>query len=249
MGFTNLDRAGMLTFGFDEIATIATIYNYPYYNDHLISLGFTKSVDYVEYEFKVPESVPEKVTSLMDVISKRYGVRLLENITRNDIRRYGQQLFDLINETHRNLYGFKLLSEEMKQYYINKYLPFVRPDFIALVVNDKDELVAYALTMPSYAVAFQKAQGKLFPFGFWHVYWAAKKMRRADLLLIGVTDQLRNKGVTALIFHRVITVFRKYGIQLVESNPELENNQQVQALWQNYESRQHKRRRVYQREL
>ena len=249
MGFTNLDKAGMLTFGFDELPTISTLYNYPYYNDHLIALGYEKSAEYVEFEFKVPEAIPEKVTAFVDVIAKRYGVRALDELTGITIQRYGQELFDLINETHRNLYGFKLLSEEMKQYYIKKYLPFLKSDFIALIVNEQDKLVAYALTMPSYAKAFQKARGSLFPFGYWHIWQATRSISRADLLLIGVTDTLRNKGVTSLIFHRLLNTFMKYGIQRIESNPELEDNQQVQALWQKYEYRQHKRRRVYQRDL
>jgi hypothetical protein len=249
MGFTNLDKAGMLTFGFNELPTIATIYNHPYYNDHLVALGFTKSVDYVEFEFTVPESIPHKVTDYMDVISKRYGVRLLDAITEKSLQSHGQELFDLVNETHRNLYGFNLLSEEMKQYYIRNYLPFIKPDFVALVVNDQNKLVAYGLTMPSYAIAFQKAHGTLFPLGFWHIYRASRHVSRADLLLIGVADSLRNKGVTSLIFHRLLNTFMKYGIQRIESNPELEDNQRVQALWQKYEYRQHKRRRVYQRDL
>jgi hypothetical protein len=248
MGFTNLDRAGMLTFGYDELPTIATLYNYPYYNDHVESLGYQKAIDYVEYEFGVPE-IPEKVTSLMDVIAKRYGLRVLDNLSTKAMLPYGHQLFDLINETHRKLYGFVLLSEEMKEYYINRYIPYIRGDFVVMIVNEENKLVAYALTMPSYSRAFQKAQGRLFPFGFWHILRASKNVRRADLLLIGVADALRNKGVTALIFHRVITMYKKLGIQVVESNPELEDNQQVQALWNKYEYRQHKRRRVYQKDL
>jgi GNAT superfamily N-acetyltransferase len=248
LGFTNLDRAGLLISGYDELATTATIYNHPYYHAHLEALGFTKARDYIEFEFKVPE-IPEKVKAFADLITKRYNLRVIEKLTTASILKYGNQLFDLINETHRKLYGFKLLSDDMKQYYIKKYLPFVRPDFIVLIVNAEDKLVAYALTMPSYARAFQKARGRLFPFGFWHIYRANRHVKRADLLLIGVADALRNKGVTALIFQRVITKFTQIGIELVESNPELEDNQQVQALWQKYEYRQHKRRRVYQQEL
>ncbi len=249
MGFTNLDKAGLLTFGFDELPTISTIYNYPYYNDHVVALGFNKSVDYVEFEFTVPGTIPEKVTTFIDIITKRYGVRVVENLTKASMQRYGQQLFELINETHRNLYGFKLLSDDMKRYYMKKYLPYIKQDFVALVVNDQDKLVAFGLSMPSYARAFQKIGGRLFPFGLWHIYRASHNNSRADLMLIGVTDTLRNKGLTSLIFHRLLNTFMKHGIQRVESNPELEDNQQVQALWQKYEYRQHKRRRVYQKDL
>jgi hypothetical protein len=248
MGFTNLDKAGMLTVGFDELPTIATIYNHAYYNDHMTALGFEKSRDYVEFEFPVPE-IPEKVLAFADLISKRYGLRVLTGVSSKEMLSYGHQLFTLINETHRNLYGFKLLSEELKEYYINRYLPFIKPEFVVLIVNAENKLVAYALSMPSFSKAFQKARGRLYPFGFWHIYRAYRNIRRADLLLIGVADSLRNKGVTSLIFQQVITTFKGLGIQLVESNPELEDNQQVQALWQKYEYRQHKRRRVYQRDL
>lgn len=249
MGYTNLDKAGMLIAGFDELPTIATIYNYSYYNDHMAALGFEKSTDYVEYEFKVPAEIPAQVTSFVDVISKRYGLRLVHARNVQELQPYGQQLFELINETHRNLYGFTLLNEEMKQYYIRKYMPYMKPDFIALVVNAENKLVAYALTMPSFSEALQKARGKLYPFGFLHFLRAGRTVRRADLMLIGVSDALRNKGVTSLIFHKLITNFKAYGVQRVESNPELETNQQVHALWHKYEHRLHKRRRIYQRDL
>ena len=249
MGFTNLDKAGMLTFGFDELPTISTIYNFKYYNDHMTFLGYEKSRDYLEFEFTVPDSIPDKVTAFADVIARRYGLKVLTGLSSSEVLKYGHQLFTLINETHRNLYGFKLLSEEMKEYYIKRYLPFIKPDFVALIVNEHDLLVAYALTMPSFSRAFQKARGKIYPFGIWHIYRAYHHIRRADLLLIGVTDSLRNKGVTSLIFHKLLNTFIKYNIQRIESNPELEDNQQVQALWHKYEYRQHKRRRIYQRDI
>lgn len=249
MGFTNLDKAGMLTFGFDELPTIASIYNYPYYNDHLTALGFEKSADYVEYEFTVPKQIPEKVAAFSDIISKRYGVRILDKMKRPEMMTYGAQLFDLINETHRNLYGFILLPEEVRNFYVRRYMTLINPDFMAFVVNQENQLVAYGVSMPSMSVAFQKAGGTIFPFGFRHVYRATKKVERADLMLIGVTDTLRNKGVPSLIFHRMINTFIRYGVRHVESNPELEDNHQVHALWSHYDSRQHKRRRIYQKPL
>jgi hypothetical protein len=249
MGFTNLDKAGLVIMGFDELPTIATIYNYPYYNDHLNALGFVKSADYIEYEFVVPPAIPEKITAFAGMIAQRYGLSVVDCKQIKDIMKYGSQLFELINETHRHLYGFKLLSEEMKQYYTKKYLSFIQRDFIALVVNAENQLVAYALTMPSLSRAFQKARGLRFPFGFWHIRRAVRHIDRVDLMLIGVTDHLRNKGVTALVFQKLLTTFIRYGVKRVESNPELENNPQVHALWHAYESRQHKRRRVYQRDL
>jgi hypothetical protein len=247
MGFTNLDKAGMLIEGFEEMPTISTIYNAPYYNDHLASLGFRKAIDYIEHEFAVPAEIPERVTEFARLIGEKSGLRVTNE--KNAVKKYGGAILELINETHKDLYGFVPISESVKRFYINRYLPFFNPDFVALVLDTENKLVGYGLTMPSMTRAFQKAGGRLFPFGFIQISRALKQVNRADMVMIGIAEQYRNKGVTALIFQHLLNTYHKYEVRYVESNPELENNHQLLALWGDYPDRIHKRRRIYHKSL
>ncbi len=249
LGFTNLDKAGMLVQGFSELPTIVEIYNLPYYPKFLEELGYTKAVDWIAYEFEVPHEIPEKVSTFARLIAERYQVKLLEKKTTKSLEPYIIKLFQLINQTHRGLHGFVPFTEEQAMMYYKKYSRLVDPNFISLVVNSDDELVAYGITLPSMSRAFQKAKGKLYPWGFWHIYRSLKYNDHADLYLIGVNNEMRNKGVVALIFNDIMTAFIRKGIKKVDSNPELEHNDQIRRMWKNYSSRQHKRRRCFQKEL
>lgn len=250
MGFTNLDKAGLLIEGFDELPTIATLYNYPYYKEHLDNLGFTKSADYIEYEFTVPDTVPDRVYRLSEMISRKYGLKLVEEKSKSTIfKKYGAQFFNLVNETHSNLYGFVPFDKDQIEYYTRKFLSFIQTEFIALVVDKNDKLVGYAITMPSFSRAFQKSNGRLTLHGLYHLWKASRVVRRADLMLVGVSSQYRNKGIVALVFLKIIEAFRKRGVVRVESNPELEHNTEVHAMWKNYDYRQHKRRRSFSRKI
>lgn len=250
MGFTNLDKAGLLIEGFDELPTVATLYNYPYYKEHLDHLGFEKAADYLEYEFQVPDQIPERVIKFSNLIAEKYQLKLVTETDKKVLLdRYGHKLFELINQTHALLYGFVPFDQDQIRYYTSKFLHLVNPEFLALVVDKNDNLAAYAVTMPSYSQAFRKAKGKLWPFGFIHLLRASRKVSRIDMMLIGVERQYKNKGVVAMVFRKLIESYIKSSIRKVESNPELEENHEVRAMWKNYEYRQHKRRRSFIKEL
>lgn len=245
LGFTDLDREGMLVEGFDELGTLATIYNYPYYPQHMERLGYVKDTDWVEYEIQMPEEVDEKIAKAARIVLNRNRLHLLEARNKRQLLTYVDALFDLVNETYQDLYGVVALTPEQKKSYTKQYFDFVNPDFVPIVLDENDEMVAFGVTMPSLSVALQRAGGRLFPFGFVHLLRAMRRFDRADLYLIAVKRSYQGKAVNAILMNRMLEVFKKYGVKSVESNPELEDNEQVRALWKFFDKRQHKRRRCF----
>lgn len=249
LGFTDLDREGMLIEGFEELGTIATYYNYPYYKEHLERLGYVKSTDWVEFEIEVPNNVDPRVSEFSKKIAERYKLRELGATRKSQFKPYIPQVFELLNQAYAHLYGTVPLTEKQVKFYADQYLGFVKPNFISIVLNEHNELVGFGITMPSMSKAFQKAEGRLFPFGFIHLLKALKKNDRADFYLIAVRKDYQGKGVQTLMFDKIWRSFIQFGIKKVETNPELENNLAVQAMWSNYAPRQHKRRRCFIKEL
>jgi GNAT superfamily N-acetyltransferase len=249
VGFSNMDKAGMLVKGFEELSTMITWYNHPYYARHMEELGFEKSAEWVEFKFGVPEKIPQKIDRFANVIAERFGLRPLNFNSTADILPYVDEMFDLLNETYSSLVTFVPIQKYQIEHYKKKYIPYINPKFLKCVVDESGRLVAFAITMPSFSRALQRAKGKLFPFGFWHLLRARKNNSRAAFYLIGVHPEYRGKGVTALIFRNVAEPFLEYDIELVETNPELEDNVAVQALWKNYDPVLHKRRRTYRKNL
>ncbi len=247
LGFTDLDPEGMLIEGYDQLGTMATIYNHPYYVSHMKRMGFEKEADWVEYKIFIPESVPEKHKRISEIVAKKHNLRILKYTDRKKvIADYGVKLFELINEAYDSLYGYSPLSKRQIDYYINMYLPMLRLENLVIIVDNKDDLIAMGVGMPSLSKALQKSNGKLFPLGFAHLLKALKgKNDVVDLLLIAVKPEYQNKGVNALLFYDLIPVFNKNGYKYAESNPELELNEKVQNQWQYFETEQHKRRRAY----
>lgn len=245
LGFTDMDHAGMLVEGFDELGTMATIYNYPYYPRHLEALGYQKDVDWIEYEITVPQLPDAKIAKLAQIVLKREKLRLIEFKDRQEVMRRAPEIFALFNEGYRNLYGYVPLNDEQVALYTNQYLGFIKPEFVPAVEDAQGRLVAFGITMPSLTRAMQKANGRLFPFGFLHVLGAINKNDRADLYLIAVKTEYQGKGVNALLIDHISKVFARHGIRTAESNPELETNHLVQGQWKHFETRQHKRRRCY----
>jgi GNAT superfamily N-acetyltransferase len=249
MGFSDMDHAGMLVEGFDELPTMINIYNHAYYPQHLERLGYIKDTDWVEYELTVPQTLDPKISKLSEIILKRNALHMLQAKSNKDILPYAHKIFGLLNEAYSKLYGFVPLNDQQIGDYTKQYFGFIKPEFVPVVLNDKDEVVAFGITMPSLTRALQKANGHLYPFGFIHVLRALKKNDRADLYLVAVKPELQGLGLNALLINQVFETFRKAGITKAESNPELEDNAQVQAQWKYFEHRQHKRRRVYIKHL
>ncbi|MCM1293123.1 MAG: N-acetyltransferase [Bacteroides sp.] len=251
MGFTDMDHEGMLVEGFNEMGTMATIYNFPYYPVQLERLGYAKDVDWVEYRVTVPKEVPEKFQRIADIVSKKYGLRTIKFTSRRKIKeQYGQALFDLINEAYDSLYGYSPLNQRQIDYYIKKYLDIVRLDCLSVVVDSDDRLVALGLSMPSLSQALRKSGGKLWPTGWYHLLHGIHGRNDVvDLLLIAVKKEYMSRGVNAIIFADLIPIFNKEGYREAESNVELEGNDSVRAQWQYFPHRQHRRRRAYRKSI
>lgn len=256
LGFTDMDPEGMLTWGFDQLGTQATIYNYPYYPEHMESMGgWQKDNDYVEFKMFVPDEVPDKYVKIAKMIEKRYNLHV-KKLTRKEIYEegYGKKIFEVINTTFKDLYGYSELTDRQIDHYVDMYLPMADLNLITLVEDwDADrKLVGVGITIPSLSRAFQKCRnGRLFPFGWWHVIRALKyhKTEGVDLLLMGVLPEYRMKGANALMFADLIPWYQKYGFKWGESQVEMESNENVQSQWQYLEPVNHKRRRCYLKKL
>lgn len=256
LGFTDMDPEGMLTWGFDQLGTMPTIYNYDYYPRLLESLpGYEVDNKYVEYKLFVPDTVPEKYAKIAEMIQNRYNLRI-KKLTKKDVFEggYGKKIFELINSTYKDLYGFSELSEKQINQYINMYFPFADLSLITLVedASADNKLVGIGITLPSLSEALQKCKkGRLFPFGWFHLLRAIKfhKTKIVDLLLIGVLPEYRMKGVNALIFADLIPRYQAYGFEWGETQVEMETNANVQSQWETLNPVMHKRRNCYKKVL
>lgn len=249
VGFSNMDKAGMLTDGFDQLATMIGIYNYDYYPEHLKKLGFTKESEWHEYKIEFKNIHMDKFGPLSELIEKRYQLKALTFKSSKAILPYVDEMFGLLNKSYAELETFVPIQQFQIDHYKEKYISFIHPDFINCVIDKNGKLVAFGITMPSFSKAFQKAKGKLFPFGFLHLLQAMRKNEYAEFYLIGVDPEYQNKGVAAIIFREMHSVFTKRGIKYIETNPELEENSKVQLLWKNFQPIMHKKRKTFRLEL
>lgn len=249
MGFTNLDKAGMLTKGFDKLATMIGIYNFDYYPKHMEQLGLVKEKEWVEFEINFPDTLPDKVEKFSRLIAEKYELELVKFKAKKDILPLVDSMFKLLDDTYKNLSTYTPITEEQIEHYKEKYFKFIDKDYIVCIKDKSGSLISFAITMPSYSKALQKAKGKLFPFGWWHLLNTGKKNDRANFYLIGIHPQYQKRGVTAIIFKEIYETFKKKGVKFLETNPELEENASIQALWQDYNPINHKRRRTYSLEI
>ena len=251
LGFSDMDPEGMLIFGFEEMGTMATIYNYPYYQKHMERLGFEKETDYVEYRIKVPSSIPEKYKRVADIVQRRLNLNVVKLKSRKELKeKYGKAIFDLINEAYASLYGFCSITPKQVDHYIGIYLGILRLDNICLITDADDKLISVGISMPSMSQALRRSGGKLFPFGWWYILQGLNgKTNVVDLLLVAVKPEYQNKGVNALLFSTMIPSFIANGYEFAETNVELEDNESVQKQWEMFERRLHRRRRVWTKEF
>lgn len=251
MGFTDLDHQGMLVEGFDQLGTMATIYNYAYYPKQLERVGFVKDQDWKEFKIYIPDEIPEKHQRISQIVREKYGLKTVKFKTRQEIYPYAKRIFQTLNKAYAVLYGFSELSEKQIDYYVKMYIPMVRLEFVTVIVKEEtDEVVGFAITMPSMSRALKKAKGHMWPLGFVPLLRALKSRPRViDLYLVGVLPEYQNKGVNALLFDDLIPIYRRLGVVYAESNPELETNMAVQLQWNYFERKHHKTRRAYIKEL
>lgn len=257
LGFTDMDPEGMLLYGYDQLGTQATAYNYPYYPEHMDRMGgWEKDNDYVEYKLYVPEEMPEKYATIAKMIQKRYNLQV-KKLKRNEIygeNGYGRKIFEVINETFKDLYGYSKLTDRQIEQYVKMYLPMADLDLITIIEdwNTPDhKVVGVGISIPSLARALQKCGGKLFPFGWWHILRALKfhKTEVVDLLLVGVLPEYRQKGANALLFYDLIPHYQRLGFKWGETHVEMETNMKVQGQWQYLNREIHKRRRCYKKDI
>ena len=257
LGFTDMDPEGMLTEGFDQLGTMATIYNYPYYPQLMEQVpGYEKDIDYVEYKLYVPDEVPEKFSSIAKMVELRYNLHI-RKLNRREVLFTGEGLrvFHVVNDSFSKLYQYSALSDRQIMHYLWRFVPYINMDLITIVEdwNTEDhKMVGIGITIPSLTKALQKChKGRLFPFGWWHIMKVLKfyKTKVVDCLLIGVDPEYRRKGANAFMFYDLIPRYHKYGFIWGETHVEMESNDKVQSQWQHVEREQHKRRRVYKKSL
>jgi len=249
LGFTDMDAEGMLLEGFDQISALSAIYNYPYYNDHMRQLGFLKAADWVQFEIRVPAGIPEKITRMNRIVLQRYDLRILQPRSRKEIRPYASKMFNMYNDAFDNIYGFTALTQKQIDAYTRQYFSFIRPEFVSLVLDAKDDVVGFGITMPSLARALKKAGGKLFPFGFIHLLKALHKNDTIHMYLVGVRPDYQGKGILALVYHELTKAYIDAGITIARTHPQLEENRRALSVWKNYEGRVNIRRRCWIRPI
>ncbi len=253
MGFVDLDAEGLLIEGFDQLSTMATIYNYPYYQTHLEQYGLEKDNDWVEFKINIPDAIPDKMKRIADLISRKYGlhVKKLKDMKEVKEGNYGQKIFNLINDEYSHLYGYSRMSQKQIDQYVNMYLPILDLRMVTLIEDAEENLVGVGVSMPSLSKALQKAKGKMFPFGWWHLLKALRfnRPKTLDLMLVAVKQEYQNKGVNSLLFTDLIPTYQALGFKDAESNPEMETNNKVQAQWEYFDTTQHKRRRAYKKSI
>jgi hypothetical protein len=251
LGFSNLDKAGLLIEGFKERNTLITLYNYPYYVEHLKKLGFNEAARWVEYEIKIDdfESSPEKVKRFSKLIMERYNLTLLNFKNRSEILPYVDQMFDLLDKTYNSLQTYIPIQDYQIENYKKRFLKFVNPDFIKCIIDNEGKLICFSITMPSFTKALKSINGKLTFLNSYHILKAMYFNERASFYLIGIRPDYQNKGIPAIIFNEMQKLFNKQKITIVETNPELEENTAIQKLWKNYEHRLHKRRATFNKKI
>lgn len=254
LGFTDFDAEGMLIEGFEELSTMATIYNYPYYQRHIERLGFEKEADWIEMLLTVPREtgLPDRLKRIAEIVMKKYDLRIKKYTSSKKIAAdYGQEIFKLINEAFKPLFGYSELSQKQIDQYVKMYLPILDLKLVSLITEADGQLIGVGISMPSLSRALQKAKGKMFPFGWWHLLKTLKfnKPKLLDLMLVAIKPEYQGKGINSLLFYDLLPIYIEEGYEYVETNVELESNEKVQQQWIYFERRQHKRRRCFKKKL
>lgn len=253
MGPSDIDNEGCLTEGFDRLPTIVNSYNAVYYKHHLEAYGLKPDATWYEFRISVPDAIPEKFVRGTEIVKQRYGLRgFYEPSAKTAVRKWGKKIFELMNACYAPIYGFTEFSEAQIDYYVKAYVPMIPMEFLRLVVDKDDNLIAFGILIPSLSVAQQKAKGHLFPLGWYHLLKAIKckgTTDTIDMMLIGVRPDYQGKGVHSLIFTDVYPWLRKWGFKYMETNAELVTNQKVQIIWKDLNPEHHKTRIAYQMEI
>lgn len=249
MGFSNMEKAGILTKGYEELNTMITWYHYPYYAEHFEQLGFEKQATWVEFKMKIPPSILDRVKKFSSLVRSRYSLTVVDFKKKKEILPYVNDMFGLLNQTYNTLQTFVPIQQYQIEYYKEKFFGFIHPDYVTCIKDSEGKLIAFSVVMPSFSKALKKANGRLFPFGWRHLLEAKRKNDTAAFYLIGIHPEYQGKGVTAIIFEEMQLLFNAKGIETVETNPELIENTAVQLLWKDYNPVQHKERSTFRKDI
>nr|WP_299381912.1 GTP cyclohydrolase [Allomuricauda sp.] len=249
VGFSNLDKVGVLIDGFDHIGTMITWYNHAYYQKHYEHHGFVKEKEYLENKFLFANADPKIFEKANMLIKKRYGLQELNFKSSKEIMPWVDKMFDLFNSSYSSLASFVKITDVQKEYFKKKYISFINPEYIKFIIDSKDQLISFAIVMPSFSEALQKANGRLFPTGIFHLLKAKKNSKDVIFYLIGIRPDYQNKGVTAIIFNEYYKTFKKRGVENCIRTPELEENVAIRQMWKHFDPVTHKRRRTYRKQL
>lgn len=249
VGFSNLDKVGVMTEGFDQLGTMITWYNHPYYIDHYSQHGYSIEKEYSENKFPFENVKPEFFKKAQELIKRRYKLRALQLTKTEEVMPYADRMFDLFNESYSSLSSFVEITDIQKEYFKKKFISFINPEYIKFVVDEHDKLVGFAVVMPRFAQALQKTNGRLFPFGFTHILKAKKHSKDVIFYLIGIHPDYQNKGVHAVIFNEYYETFKKKGIETCYRTPELEDNIAIKQIWKHFDPKVYVRRKTLRKNL
>ncbi len=249
VGFSNLDKVGVMSEGFGHLGRMITWYNHPYYIKHYENYGMTIEKTYLENKFPFENVKPKFFERIQTLVKKRYGLKALELTTTEEVMGYADEMFNLFNESYASLSSFVAITDLQKAYFKKKFISFVNPEYIKFVVDKEDKLVAFAIVMPSFGKALQKAKGKLFPMGFKHLLHAKKHSKDVTFYLIGVHPSYQNKGLTGIIFSQYYHTFKKKGIETCYRTPELIDNHAIHKLWKDFFPEIYIKRHTYKKKL
>jgi len=248
LGFTNLDHQGMLVEGFEELPSAASEYHLPYYQEHLVRLGYEKETDWVEFRLKL-DGIPEKAQRVSKMIKARYELKVKTFATTAELKPFAPRIFEILNKAFSELFSVVNLNDNMVDYYVNRYVTLLNPKFVKLVFDKEDQIIAFIIGLPSLSEALQKTNGKLFPFGWWHLKKALKRPKVIDLMLTGVLPEYQKTGAAAILINELQEEMARHGVVDVETTGIFETNTMAIANWKNYEHRQHKRKRCWTKAL
>ncbi len=247
LGFTNLDHQAVMIEGHDHLPSIASEYHLPYYKEHLEAAGYEKEMDWVEFRLKLADAIPEKALKLNEMIKKRYKLKVVHFTTQQQLKEQASRAFDLLNNAFGELFSFVKMDKELSDFYINKYFSILNPKFVKMIEDENGELIGFIISLPSLSEAMQKAKGKLFPLGWWHIMQALKKPKVVDLLLTGIHPDWQAKGVSAILITELQKVMFEHGVTHVETTGIIETNEKAISHWKNYDHIQHKRKRCFKK--
>ncbi len=247
LGFTDMDNEGLLVEGFEKLPTIANIYNYPYYIEHFEKHGYSKVEDWIQYIFNASQPIPEKVQRINSLIIQKYNLKILKFASVREILPRAREVFEVLNASFANLYGFVSLTDKEIDYYTKQYFSFIKPEFVCFIADATDKIIGFGISMPSLSKALQKAKGRMFPFGFIHILNALRKNDAIDLYLNGVLPEWQNRGVHSLYYSEMNKAYIRNNIKVAISNPQLESNTNAISAWKSYEKELYIRRRCYQK--